>query len=178
MRTPPLRIPSSRRGAVAVRVLAAIVAVAALVGLAVAPAFAKEFLLARLDAPISFQSPPGAELLVGLLVTVPDGLSRDPLEGSRIRLRLTGPRGDVTEATARTGSTTGRYVVRIVVPAGGPRHLEVLLPAPSEVPVFLETDPFTFRPIGTGTAQLASSAAVAGPGAPASAAAIAQAASL
>ena len=48
------------------------------------PAAAKEFLNARLEAPISFDSPPGAELLVAVIVTVPEGIER--------RIRSTGRR--------------------------------------------------------------------------------------
>ena len=174
MRTTPLTTPftpgrSARRPRHASRVLAVLVAVGALLLVAVAPASAKEFLQARLEAPISFQSPPGAELEVAVLVTVPDGAVDHPVDGSPIWLRLIGPHGDTTEAPGTMGSEPGRYVMRIEVPSGGPRRLEVFLRATGGVPILLSGDPFTFRPMGPGTAQLAPALAVATPRAPAAA---------
>jgi hypothetical protein len=151
----PARSPRAGAGFALGRGLAAFVTGVALLAVVVAPASAKEYLLARLEAPISFQSPPGSTLLVAVDVTVPDGTNQDPVDGSPISLRLIGPRGDVTEAPGRTGSRTGRYEMRITVPPGGPRRLEVFLRGSSDLPIMLEENPFTFRPIGPGTAQLA-----------------------
>jgi len=144
-----------RRTSRPARVLAAIAVGVLLILPAALPAAAKEFLQARLEAPISFDSPPGAELLVAVVVTVPEGLEEHLVEGSPIWLRLTGPRGDVTEAPGVTGSSPGRYEMRIKVPEGGPRQFELFIRGGGELPIFLEEDPFTFRPIGPGTAQLA-----------------------
>ncbi len=155
MRTTPN--PRSRG---AVPAVAALVAAAALLATTVAHAAAKEFLDARLVAPISFQSPPGAQLLVAVVVSVPDGLEQHPVEGSPIWLRLTGPKGDVTEAPGLPGHAAGRYEMRITVPPGGPRRLELVIHGATDLPILLESDPFTFRPIGPGTAQLAAPLAV------------------
>ncbi len=163
--------PSRRR---AVRPAVALGAVALLLAVAVAPASAKELLQARLEAPISFQSPPGSELEVAVLVTVPGETGMDPVDGSPIWLRLFGPKGDVIEAPGRMGTGPGRYVMRIEVPAGGPRRLEVVMRGTGDLPITLVDDPFTFRPIGAGTARLAAPLPIAtpfakpaGPGGPA-----------
>ena len=147
--------PVRRRSTRPARLLAALAVGGLLLISAALPAAAKEFLNARLEAPISFDSPPGSELLVAVIVTVPDGMNDDPVEGSPIWLRLTGPTGDVTEAPGVMGSGPGRYEMRIRVPEGGPRSLEVMIRGSSDLPIFLMEDPFTFRPIGVGTAQLA-----------------------
>ena len=153
--TSPAPVPSARRRRLVGRVLVVPVAIGALLLVTVAPAAAKEFLQARLEAPISFQSPPGAELDVAVLVTVPDGAVNHPVDGSPIWLRLIGPHGDTTEAPGTMGTGPGRYVMRIEVPAGGPRRLEVFMRGTGDLPILLSGDPFTFRAMGAGTAQLA-----------------------
>ena len=153
----------------AVPAVAALAAAVALLAIAVAPAAAKESLQARLEAPISFQSPPGSVLLVAVIVTVPDGPQQHPVDGSPIWLRLIGPNGDATEAPGRMGTGAGRYEMRITVPPGGPRRLDVFMKGSSDMPILLEGDPFTFRPIGAGTAQLAAPLAVSTPAVRASA---------
>jgi hypothetical protein len=165
--TPPTPRSSARQPRRIARVLAALLAIGALLLVAVAPAAAKEFLQARLEAPISFQSPPGAELEVAVVVTVPDGVENHPVDGSPIWLRLIGPKGDTTEAPGTMGTGPGRYVMRIEVPAGGPRRLELFMRGTGDLPILLDGDPFTFRPIGAGTAQLAPALAAATPRAPA-----------
>ena len=157
--------PSSRPSRT-IRAAAVLAAATTLLLLAVVPAAAKEFLQARLEAPISFDSPPGAELQVALLVTVPDGDENHPVDGSPISLRLYGPDGDTTEARGITGSAPGRYVMRIEVPAGGARRLEVFMRGASDFPIFLTEDPFTFKPMGSGTAQLWPAPVAAAPRAP------------
>jgi hypothetical protein len=168
MRTTPLpfgaQAPRPRR---IIRGLAALAAVGALLLVATAPAAAKEFLQARLEAPISFQSPPGAELEVAVLVTVPDGVQTHPVDGSPVWLRLIGPTGDTTEAPGKMGTELGRYVMRIEVPEGGPRRLELFLQGAGDLPILLDGDPFTFKPMGPETAQLAPALAVATPRLPA-----------
>ncbi len=67
------------------------------------------------------------------------------VDGSPIWLRLTGPTGDVTEAPGVMGPGPGRYEMRIRVPEGGPRDLEVMIRGSSDLPIFLMEDPFTFR---------------------------------
>jgi hypothetical protein len=164
--TPPTPGPSGRNPGHAASALAALVAAGALLLTVAAPAAAKEFLQARLEAPISFQSPPGAELEVAVLVTVPDGVVDHPVDGSPIWLRLIGPNGDITEAPGKMGTGPGRYVMRIEVPPGGPRRLEVFMRGTGDLPILLSGDPFTFRPMGAGTAQLAPALAVATPRVP------------
>ena len=72
---------------------------------------------------------------------------------------LHGPRGDLTEARGSTGTGPGHVAFRIEVPEGGPRTLQVVVRDGGEEPAFLMEDPFTFRPIGEGTAQVAPDAA-------------------
>ncbi len=169
MRTTPL-VPGASAGASGrtVRALAVLVAVGALLLCVVAPAAAKEFLEARLEAPISFQSPPGGELEVAVVLTVPDGDVEHLVDGSPLWLRLIGPDGDTTEAPG-TMAAAGRYVMHIDVPDGGPQRLELYLRGAEGFPIFLTEDPFTFRPIGAGTAQLAPGPVAAATTAPAAA---------
>jgi hypothetical protein len=161
MRTPPSSRPNRT-----IRALAVLAAATGLLLIAVVPAAAKEFLQARLEAPISFDSPPGAELQVAVLVTLPDDGEDHPVDGSPISLRLYGPDGDATEAPGIPGSAPGRYVMRIEVPAGGARRLEIFLRGGSDFPIFLTEDPFTFKPMGAGTAQLWPAPVAAAPRAP------------
>jgi hypothetical protein len=134
--------------------------------LAAAPVWAKVFLEGRFDAPVSFQSPPGEELLVGVTLTIPEGLEEYvDLDGSPVVLLLHGPKGDTTRAEGAMDAKPGHYAFRIEVPDGGPRTLEVLVG--EGLPVFLTTDPFTFGPIREGTAQLASGGVPAAPPVPA-----------
>ena len=140
-----------------------IVAVAGLlVSLGAVPAAGKEFLQATLDAPIAFDSPPGAILLVGVTVMAPDGANGEmvPVIGSPIALILTGRSGATTRAAAEGTETDGYYLFHLEVPAGGPRRLEVGMhgsgpDGPVDLPITLTTDPFTFGPIREGTAQIA-----------------------
>ena len=161
-----MRTTPSSRPTRPIRAVAVLAAATALLLIAVVPAAAKEFLQARLEAPISFDSPPGAELQVAVLVTLPDGGENHPVDGSPIALRLYGPDGDSTEAPGITGSAPGRYVMRIEVPAGGARRLEVFLRGSSDLPIMLTEDPFTFKPMGNGTAQLWPAPVAAAPRAP------------
>jgi hypothetical protein len=141
------------------RALAVVAVALLLLAPAALPAAAKMFLEARLDAPISFESPPGEHLLVGVTVTVPEGLEDHWIEGTPVWLVLTGPKGDTTEAKGTIDAGSGHYAFRIEVPAGGPRSLEVVARDGAGVPVFLMEDPFTFRPVGPTTAQLAAAPA-------------------
>jgi hypothetical protein len=170
--------PTRRPGLAAVRAAATLAVTAGLLlALAATPVAGKEFLQARLEAPISFDSPPGTELLVAVIVTAPEENGPQPVDGSPIWLRLIGPHGDVTEAPGMMGSGPGRYLVRIEVPDGGPRRLEVVMRGTSDLQIMVDGDPFTFKAIGAGTAQpwpgsTASEpgAAATGPAAPAPAA--------
>ena len=79
---------------------------------------------------------------------------------------LHGPRGDTTEARGSAGTGPGHVAFRIEVPEGGPRTLQVVVRDGGEEPAFLMEDPFTFRPMGEGTAQLVPGGAPAGPAEP------------
>ncbi len=132
-----------------------------LLAAAVLPVLAKEFMQAKLDAPIAMGTPGGNEILVGITVTAPDedGVMR-PVEGSPIYLQLTGRDGSMTEASGRVDETPGHYTMRIAIPAGGARRVEVVIrgtsnSGPSDLPIMLMTDPFTFGGITPRTAQLA-----------------------
>jgi hypothetical protein len=145
-------------------VLVALVAAGLLVAVAAGPATAKMYLQATFDAPISFESPPGATLLVGITVLASgeDG-ELVPVRGSPVHLVLTGRDGATTRAAGVADREPGHYTMQIEVPAGGPRRAEVLLDGTTDLPMMLTASPFTFGPIGEGTAQLV-------PGKPAAAA--------
>ena len=72
-----------------------------LLTLLAAPVAAKEWLEARLDAPIAMDTPGGTEILVGITVTAPteDGHQRRST-GRRSTCELTGRYGDTTRAAA------------------------------------------------------------------------------
>jgi hypothetical protein len=161
---PSTQAPRRRHPA---RGVATLAAAAALLLVAAVPAAAKEFLVAHLEVPISFDSPAGAQLLVSVVLLVPDDPVDHPVDGSPVWLRLTGPNGDLTEAPGRSTSVPGRYEMRITVPPGGPRHLQLVLRGADELPIMLSEDPFTFRPVGPGTAQVVVPAAVVATPAPA-----------
>lgn len=134
----------------------AIAAALLAVALLAAPVAAKEFVEARLDAPIPMGLPGGTEILVGITVTAdaPDG----PLavEGTPMYLRLFGRDGATTRAAAAADRTPGHYTFRIAIPAGGARDLEIGIHGTSDLPVMLGgNDPFTFGGITPRTAQLA-----------------------
>ena len=134
----PLPVPARRPAAVA-----ALVAALLLVGAVLAaPVGAKEFLQARLDAPIAFDSPPGAVLLVGAVVEAmsPDGLV--PAEGQPVYLVLTGRDGTTTRAAgAGDRRPAGHYTFEIVVPPGGVRDAEIGLHGSSDLPMHVGRRP-------------------------------------
>ncbi len=134
------------------RPLVAALAAAALLACLVVPAMAKEFLQARLDAPIAMDTPPGTEILVG--VSVDDG-STHPVEGSPIQLILTGRDGSTTRAAGAADGKPGHYTMRIKIPAGGARRAEVVMHGTSDLPIMLQADPFTFGSVTARTAQVA-----------------------
>ena len=119
------------------------------------PALAKEGMLARLDAPIALGTPPGAELLVGVTVTISDAGIDRPVEGSPIQLVLTGREGSSMRAAGAPEGKPGHYVMRITVPAGGARRAEVVMHGTSDLPIALTDDPFAFGSVTAGTAQVA-----------------------
>lgn len=146
------------------------IAALSLVALVAAPsALAKEGLEARLDAPIAMGTPGGTEILVGLLVTVPDenGGAPHPVEGSPIYLRLTGPDGATTRAAAAGDRIPGHYTVRIAIPEGGARDIEVGIHGTSDLAIMVMNDPFAFGPITPRTAQLAPALTTPAPATPA-----------
>ena len=126
-----------------------------LLTLLVAPVAAKQWLEARLDAPIAMDTPGGTEILVGIMVTTqaPEGLN--PVVGSPIYLKLTGRDGDTTRAAAAGDRTPGHYTVRIAIPAGGAREAEIGIHGTSDLPVMIMNDPFTFGSITARTSQVA-----------------------
>ena len=134
----------------------AIAAALLAVALLAAPVAAKEFVEARLDAPIPMGLPGGTEIVVGIQVSVsePDGIH--PVEGTPMYLRLFGRDGSTTRAAAAADKTPGHYTFRIAIPAGGARDLEIGIHGTSDLPVMLGgDDPFTFGGITARTAQLA-----------------------
>ena len=151
---------------------AAVLLALALLAAAAAPAAAKEWLEAELDAPIAMDTPPGTEILVGVTVTVPEGQDRGPLDGSPLYVTLTGADGEVTRALATEDGPDRHYTVRIAIPAGGARDIEIGLQGETDLPMVLMADPFTFGPITAGTAQRAPAAAGAMPAEPAAPAAV------
>lgn len=132
--------------------LAAALTTAALLVCLAAPAMAKEFLQARLDEPIAMDTPPGTEILVG--VSVDDGAD-GPVVGSPIHLILTGRDGSTTRAAGAVDGVPGHYVMRIVIPAGGARDVEVVMHGTSDLPIMLTGQALTFGPVTARTAQVA-----------------------
>lgn len=131
-----------------------------LLAAAVLPVLAKEFMQATLDAPIAMGTPGGTVILVGMTVTVPDGEVMRPVEGSPIYLKLTGRDGSFTEASGRVDETPGHYTMRIAIPEGGARRVEIVIrgtsnSGTSDLPIMLMADPFTFGGITARTAQIA-----------------------
>lgn len=106
------------------RVAAATLSVLLVVALPVA---AKEGFEARLDAPLSTDSPSGSTLTVGWTVfTMVDG-EDVPMVGSPVFIRLL-PRGGgepVTEFGTEEPSGSGHYVTDIVVPESGVGIVEI-----------------------------------------------------
>lgn len=121
----------------------------------VTPVAAKEDLVARLDAPIAFGTPPGTEIQVGVTVEFPaeDGLH--PVDGSPIHLLLTGRDGSVTRAAGAADGKPGHYTMRAVIPTGGVRGAQVVMHGTSDLALRLAADPFTFGSVRAGTAQVA-----------------------
>ncbi len=138
------------------RHLGAALTAVGLVACLVVPALGKESLLATLDAPIAMDTPPGTEILVGVTVVVPteDG-TLSGVDGSPIQLILTGRDGSTTRAAGAADGEPGHYVMRIVIPAGGARGLEVVMHGTSDLPITLTADPFTPGGVTARTAQLA-----------------------
>ena len=149
-----MRQLSRHRAAIGSALVSALLA-GLLLTAAVLPVLAKEGLLATFDAPIAMGTPGGTEILVGMMVTVPDGDVTHPVEGSPIYLKLTGRDGSSTEASGRVDDTPGHYTMRIAIPAGGARRVEVVIRGTTDLPIMLATDPLTFGGITARTAQLA-----------------------
>ena len=127
----------------------------ALLSLLATPIAAKEWMEARLDAPIAMDTPGGTEILVGIAVSAVIGEGLMPVDGSPIYLELTGRYGDTTRAAASPDRTPGHYTVRIAIPAGGAREAEIGIDGTTGAPMMLMNDPFAFGPITARTAQLA-----------------------
>jgi hypothetical protein len=141
--------PTTRR-------LAAVLAATALVAVAALPVLAKEFLQATLDAPIALATPPGTEIIVGVTVMAPgDDGSMIPVDGSPIQLILTGRGGSTTRAAGAADGKPGHYLMRIEIPAGGARGVEVVMHGTTDLPLVLMEEAFTFGGITPKTAQVA-----------------------
>ena len=151
MRHPaPARVPAA----------AFVAALLLVTALAAPPVGAKEFMQGRLDAPISFDSPAGELLVVGVTLERPgpDG-EMEPVEGSPIYLELVGPTGLGTIAMGVADRRApGHYTFHIEVPKGGARQAEIGIQGNANIPMMWQESPFTFDPIGPGTAQLAAAA--------------------
>ncbi len=119
------------------------------------PVAAKEDLVAQLDAPIAFGTPPGTEILVGVTVQFPADDGLHPVDGSPIHLLLTGRDASVTRAAGAADGRPGHYAMRVLIPAGGVRGAQVVMHGTSDLPLRLMQDPFTFGPVRAGTAQVA-----------------------
>jgi len=159
------------------RTLAPVLALATIAALAGAPAtLAKEWLEATLDAPIAMGTPGGTEILVGLTVVAPDPETggRHPVEGSPIYVRLTGRDGSTTREAAAGDRTPGHYTVRIAIPEGGARDIEVGIHGTTDLPIMVMNDPFAFGAITARTAQLAPAIATPAPAKPLAPAAVAE----
>ena len=140
-----------------VRAAAMLLAAVALLAMIVAPVAAKEFLQARLEAPISFESPPGVGAArrghrhgAGRRSAAPGRRVADLAAADRAeRRRDRGARGAM-------GTGPGRYEMRITVPPGAASPTRGrACAARATCRSCSRRDPFTFRPIGAGTAQLA-----------------------
>ncbi len=148
---PIRRHPSSVR-----RLAFAGVALLTLVALAAAPAFAKEFEEARLDAPIPMGTPGGTEILVGVMVTaVGEDGTMVPIEGTPIYLRLFGRDGSSTRAAGAADRTPGHYTMRIAIPSGGARRIEIGVHGSSDLQMMVKDETLVFGGITAKTAQLA-----------------------
>ena len=135
----------------------AVLAAACLAVLAVAaPVTAKESVTATLDAPIGMDTPGGVELLVGMTVVAPDedGIER-PVIGTPMYLKLFGRDGSMTRAAGAADHEPGHYTMRIEVPAGGARRVEVGIHGTSDLRVMVAGEQLVFGGITAQTAQLA-----------------------
>jgi hypothetical protein len=123
------------------------------VALAAVPVAAKEFMQARLDAPIAMGTPEGTEIQVGVTVEVLTNDGLRPMEGSPVYVRLFGRDGTSIRAEAAEDRIAGHYTVRIVIPDGGARGIEVGLGGSTALPMMLVGDTLTFGGITSATAQ-------------------------
>ena len=139
-----------------VRHAAALAAALMILAALAVPVAAKEWLEATLDAPIAMGTPPGTEILVGVTVLVPgDDNAMHPVDGSPIRLILTGRDGSSTYAAGAADGKPGHYLMRIAIPPGGARGAQVVMHGTSDLPLRLTADPFTFGGVTSRTAQVA-----------------------
>ncbi|HEY3336192.1 MAG TPA: hypothetical protein VGK16_13250 [Candidatus Limnocylindrales bacterium] len=124
--------------------------------LAAAPVFSKEGMEARLDAPIAMGTPGGTEILVGVSVTVFDQTGAiHPVEGTPVYLRLIGRDGSSTRAAGAADPAPGHYTMRIAIPEGGARDIEIGIHGTSDLAIMVMNEPFVFGGITASTAQVA-----------------------
>ena len=111
---------------------------------------------ATLDAPIPMGTPGGTELLVGVTVTVPDETGAEhPVEGTPVYLALVGRDGATTRAMGAADRTPGHYTMRIVVPEGGARGIEVGIHGTSDLAIMVAGETLVFGDVTATTAQVA-----------------------
>lgn len=112
------------------RSLAILPAVLALLALTTASVLAKEGGVARLDAPIPDDAPPGTELEIGWSVFIVDDTGTShPIVGSPVYLRLipAGGGSPVEVDAIERPSGSGHYVATVTVPDGGIGRVEVAM---------------------------------------------------
>ena len=146
--------------------LALALALAALLAVS-APALGKEGMEASLDAPIGMGTPEGTVLTIGITVTML-GDPTQPIDGSPIYLRLLGRDGASTREAASGTRTPGYYTVRIAVPEGGARGVEIGLHGTYDLPILVTGEKLVFGGITPRTAQAVSLDAAEAPVVPAS----------
>jgi hypothetical protein len=138
------------------RPVAVVLAAAAILALTAGPVAAKEGMTATLDAPIPMGTPGGTELLVGVTVTVPDETGAEhPVEGTPVYLALVGRDGATTRAMGVADRTPGHYTMRIVVPQGGARGIEVGIHGTSDLAIMVAGDTLVLGDVTATTAQVA-----------------------
>jgi len=128
---------------------------AVLVAAAALPVLAKEGLEARLDAPLGRDTPAGTAMIVGMMVTAPDGAVSRPVEGSPIYLKLIGGDGSSTRAAGDVDTIRGHYTMRILVPEGGIEGIEVGMHGTTDLPITVVGSPLVVGGVTGATTQVA-----------------------
>lgn len=109
---------------------AILLAAVALLALTAGPALAKGGGVARLDAPVPVDTPPGTEVEIGwTVVAVDEAGDAHPIVGSPIYVRIVPAGGGAPVEVHGTEqpSGSGRYVATVVVPEGGIGRVEIAM---------------------------------------------------